>query len=369
MKFINRALFWIVAISALFLLNVLLYKMVEGTFAVLTYGDETAVAHYASTALAPAKDDAQKKDQDPAAPPQPESTLNQSTFSPKDIFSLLISIEIALLLAFGNPIFRAIFSRFSHPAMGADLHALCIGIGGIGKTTLIRKYYGKSVADVHTTTKFEYVKLQQPIDNRTCTVSLFDFVGQDFPSLSPAIHALSNRRIDINLLIIILGLHKVERNTSSGKYFVNIPGDDAERDEMFESMINEQISQMFTKSTLTMVVNNLPKLERVVVVFNQADLLIMKNERGVTTVDCRNLVNSMKARFVPVTKEIEAAVEVHRDKYKTGVPIEYRVASIINGIEFLDDAQGQCIKPISIIEDTILKRRGFSSQNSHHSQQ
>ena len=222
MQFMNRALFWLAVAVALILLNVLLYRGIEGTFAVLTYGDEDAVAKYASTAHAPVGESGSERG--PGSSTKGDQvSLTQSTFSPKDILSLLISVEIALLLAFGNPVFRALFSKFAHPASGADLHALCIGIGGIGKTTLIRKYYGKSVADIHTTTKFEYVKLQQPVENRTCTVSLFDFVGQDFPSLSPAIHSLSSRRIHINLLIVILGLHKVERNPSSGKYFVEIP--------------------------------------------------------------------------------------------------------------------------------------------------
>ncbi len=337
MKVIGKAFFWLIAFAVLIVINIFLYHVIDGTFAVLIYGDEDAIAKY--TNPTPPIEDSKG-----AVEPIRKESLSTSSLAPKDIFSILVSIEIALLLAAGNPFFRRLFVRFSHPAAGADLNALCVGVGGIGKTTLIRNFYGKSTGDVQKTTKFEYIKLQQPVDNRNCTVSLFDFVGQDFPSLSPAIHSLASRKININLLIIILGLHIVDRDHKTGRYSVRNPSNQDEKENMYTEMIKTQTSQIFTKSTLTMIVNNLPELERVAVVFNQADLLI-RHTRGVVNVDCNKLHKTFHDRFKTVLSEIEGAVEVHRNKYKNAVPIEYHVASIKNGIEFSDKGEGPCIKP------------------------
>ena len=337
MNFFNKVIFWAILATALLVFNTILYEILDSTYAYVVYGDSESIASFRNQSTTE------------------QPLISNSSFGPNELLSILISFEIAFFLtAFGSPLFRKFRSFFSHPAAEADLNALCIGVGGIGKTTLIRKYYGKSEEGVKKTTRFNHVKFQQPVNNISHTISLFDFVGQDFPSLSPEVNFLSSKGINMNLLIIILGLHVVKKNKTTGEYVVSKPSSSTEEGEMFSEMIEKQKTQIFSKATLEMIVNNLPKLENIIVIFNQADLLIpIENEA--MTVDCKKLHRDFKCYFKDIMSEIESAAETHRKTYNSLLPVEYRVASILNGIEFVDNSKA-CIKPITVIEDKIRSR-------------
>lgn len=342
-----KAIFWLTLIVIAVAANIIVYFLIANTYAYVIYGDEKAVATYRTITS-----DAQSgRGTNPALS---DAQLSESSLSPKDIFLILVSIQIALVVAAGNSVKR-IKSVFIHEASGSDLNVLCIGAGGIGKTTLIQKYYGKSLDGIEKTRGFEHLNLHLSINKESHNVTLFDYVGQDFPSLSPEIHSLSKKGVDISLLVIILGLYPVDKDKTTGDYFVRTPTSPDENSSMLSQMLEAQRSQMFTKSTLEMIINNLPNLERVCVIFNQADLLLKIN-RGKVTLDCGSLYNEMLNHFSVILDEINLAVETHRKTYDGPLPVEHCVASILNGIEFSTNQRSPCIKPITVIEDMISRR-------------
>ncbi len=331
---------------ALLVLNMSLYQLIEGTFALFVYGEEYAVSNYSKTKEV-SKDDEQLGI---------DNVEISRLYSPKEIFSLIFSIEVALLIALWKFVIGFV-NRIYSPAAGADINALCVGIGGIGKTTLIRKFYGKSTGEIQVTRKFQHVRLLQPIDNQTRSVSLFDFVGQDVPNLIEEVIKLKSQEVRINMVIFILGLFEVESSKRSGQYCVASPACQSDQDKMFTRMVKEQKKQIFNSSTLSMIVDNLPGLERIVIMFNQADLLT-NNQAGKLVCDYNHLHETYLKQFEQIIREIEDSAERYREKYNhKPLKIEYRFASILNGIEFVKSEEGSCrIKQLSVIEDAIAKR-------------
>lgn len=256
------------------------------------------------------------------------SNLRRYSADATALFVAYLSIQatllVALFSALGWPVFFDVFKK--------EYAVLMIGLGGVGKTTLINRVFNENGSRTDVTKEYKRETIDRPIDGKKRHVVAIDHVGQDLEDLNArvqSLHAFKNHKIDeVVIMLSIFPLRKVDGEWE----FID------DTDEQFSAkqaeFIEKQNEFLFSGLGIGALIGHISGIRKVTVVFNQVDMFFSSDDGRSKSLDCKSVEQAYGDAFPNCMDAIEDAARVYSKRHnKKQYEIERRYASAKLGIE------------------------------------
>lgn len=281
--------------------------------------------------------------------------ISQYSFKNDSVFFSLLGVQATVLVAFLIPGGRWVLPSNFNVAARKTSNILCIGLGGVGKTTLIKSNLLDNPHSPLKTEKFETYSTTRHINNVLTDIKIHDHEGQDFETLNSDVHEIERSGQNIDHIIVVVSIFPTSKVGS--EWILEIPenlGDVANAE-----IIKDQLARLSLIGIGGFVLN-MPELNRISVIFNQVDEFRNKDMPPLSF-DFEWIQKVYAECFDPLKTQIEEIRGRYELRYNSQkekpssflgrgnsdkrLRVDYHIASIKWGVEL--DVEAGVVKPLT----------------------
>jgi GTPase SAR1 family protein len=227
-------------------------------------------------------------------------------------YAVLIAVSVLLAI-----VWQTYFRRKLTP----DIRVVVIGMGGTGKTTLIRKHFMHNSAKPAQTEDIYTDSVTVTYNKKNYEISITDYEGQRERLIRDELRRAYEDRESIHAILFVLSFYPVDDESNQ----LIIPDELQERRREINNHVQQQV-QTFNLPILNDIITYSRNLHTVFVLLNQMDILYHRNVSQKT--------HFAKQSFQQLISTLSDMIEGHN---QTGIQFSVLPISAQNNIEIDDE--------------------------------